>query len=330
MTTIDQLPDSLVDVAVIGGGAAGLNAALMLGRSRRSVVVLDTGAPRNAPADGIHGLLGNEGVAPTDYLARGREEVRSYGGLVVTAEVGAARPGAPAADGDLRFEVDLADGRRLTARRVLVATGVRDELPEIPGLAQHWGHGVIHCPYCHGWEVRDRSIGIIARGPASAHQALLFRQLADDLVYFTAGSALDAESRDRFAARGIRIVDGELAEVLAAGSGGVAGVRLADGEVVERSVLVVATTLHPRLQGLGDLALPLEDLPGGMGRRVPAGMGGTTSVPGVWAAGNIAEPMAQVGASAAGGAMAGAHLNAALALAEADAAVVASAGLSAA
>src|SRR5688500_16127330 len=168
---MDPLPDELVDAVVIGGGAAGLSGALMLARSRRSVVVVDSGTPRNAPAEGVHGLLGLDGTPPAELLRRGREEVGRYGGRVVTGEVASAAPAAPSADGDLRFTIALADGRSVLARRVLVATGLRDVLPDIPGLARHWGHGVVHCPYCHGWEVRDEPIAILAVGPASIHHA---------------------------------------------------------------------------------------------------------------------------------------------------------------
>ncbi|MFJ2630326.1 NAD(P)/FAD-dependent oxidoreductase, partial [Streptomyces sp. NPDC087532] len=163
----DALPEGTVDVVVIGGGAAGLNGALMLARSRRSVVVIDSGTPRNAPAEAVHGFIVLDGTPPPEILRRGREQVRQYGGRVVFGEVASTELAAPSTDGDLRFTIALADGRSVTARRVLVATGLRDVLPEVPGLAEHWGHGVVHCPYCHGWEVRDEPIGILATGPAS-------------------------------------------------------------------------------------------------------------------------------------------------------------------
>ncbi|MFR9722356.1 NAD(P)/FAD-dependent oxidoreductase [Streptomyces sp. MS19] len=310
-----------VDAVVIGGGAAGLNGALMLARSRRSVVVIDGGDPRNAPAEGVHGLLGLDGTPPAELYARGGEEVRRYGGRVVTGEVVRAAPAEPAPGGDPRFAVALADGTTLHARRLLVATGLRDVLPAVPGLAAHWGHGVVHCPYCHGWEVRDEPIGVLAVGPASVHHALLFRQLTDDLVYFTRGTDLDADTRARFAARGIRVVDTGVTEVATAEDGGIAGVRLADGRLVPRRVLAVATTLWARTEGIGDLGLPTRDLPGGMGRHFATGMAGTTDVPGVWVAGNATDPMAQVGAAAAAGALAGAHINADLAAADTDAAL---------
>ncbi|MEU6762324.1 NAD(P)/FAD-dependent oxidoreductase [Streptomyces sp. NPDC046853] len=317
----DQLPGETVDAVVIGGGAAGLNGALMLARSRRTVVVIDSGAPRNAPAEGVHGLLGLEGIPPGALLERGREEVRHYGGLVVTGEVIAAAPAAPSAEGDPRFTVTLTDGRSLTARRLLVATGLRDVLPDVRGLAGHWGHGVVHCPYCHGWEVRDEPIGVLAVGPASVHHALLFRQLTDDLVYFTRGTALDEDTRARFAARDIRVVDTPVAEVVAAEDGGIAGVRLSDGDLVPRRVLAVATTMQARTEGLDQLMLPMRDLPGGMGRHFATGTAGTTEVPGVWVAGNATDLSAQVGASAAAGALAGAHMNADLAAADTEAAL---------
>jgi thioredoxin reductase len=319
---MDTLPDGVVDAVVIGGGAAGLNGALMLARSRRSVVVVDSGTPRNAPAEGVHGLLGLDGTPPAELLRRGRDEVRRYGGRVVAGEVTSAAPAAPSADGDLRFTITLADGRSLRARRVLVATGLRDVLPDVPGLAPHWGHGVVHCPYCHGWEVRDEPIGILAVGPASIHHALLFRQLTDDLVYFARGTDLDEDARARFAARGIRVVDTPVAEI-ESDEHGITGVRLAGGQVVPRRVVAVATRMLARTDGLDGLRLPMEDLPGGMGRRFAAGMAGTTDVPGVWVAGNATDLAAQVGASAAAGALAGAHMNAALAAADTDAAVVA-------
>ena len=318
---IDTPPNGPVDVVVIGGGAAGLNGALMLARSRRSVVVIDGGTPRNAPAEAVHGLLGLDGTPPTELLATGREEVRRYGGVVITGEVTSATPMAPAPEGDPRFTVTLADGRTLISRRLLVATGLRDELPEVPGLAEHWGEGVVHCPYCHGWEVRDQPIGILATGPASVHHALLFRQLTEDLVYFTHESALDERTRARFTARGVRVVDTPVSGIVKDAEGDIAGVRLVDGAVVARRVLAVATTMRARTEGLEGLGLPMEDLPHGTGRRFASGMAGTTEVAGVWVAGNATDPTAQVGASAAAGALAGGHINAHLATADTEVAL---------
>jgi thioredoxin reductase len=294
----------------------------MLARSRRSVVVVDSGTPRNAPAEGVHGLLGHDGVPPAQLLRTGREEVRRYGGTVVAATVVSATPAAPSPEGDPRFTIALADGRVLHTRRVLVATGLRDRLPDVPGLAEHWGHGVVHCPYCHGWEVRDEPIGVLAVGPASIHHALLFRQLTDDLVYFTRGTDLDDDTRARFAARGIRVVDDPVVRIEST-DGAISGVRLAGGDVVARRVIAVATTMQARTEGLDGLGLPEQDLPHGMGHQFVTGPAGTTAVRGVWVAGNATDLTAQVGASAAAGALAGAHINADLATADTDAAVAA-------
>ncbi|WP_217177242.1 NAD(P)/FAD-dependent oxidoreductase [Streptomyces sp. AC495_CC817] len=316
----DALAEGTVDALVIGGGAAGLNGALILARSRRSVVVIDSGLPRNASAEAVHGLLALDGTPPPEILRRGREQVRQYGGRVVFGEVVSAEPAAPSADGDLRFTVTLADGRRTTARRVLVATGLKDVLPEVPGLAEHWGHSVVHCPYCHGWEVRDEPVGILATGPASIGHAYLFRQLTEGLTYFTHGTDLDEDSRARFAARGIRVVDTPVTEVVDDEDGALAGVRLADGQVVARRVLAVAPQMQARTQGLEGLGLPVRDLPN-MGRGFASGMAGSSEVPGVWVAGNVTDPVAQVGASAAAGALAGADINKMLAIADTDAAL---------
>lgn len=315
----DKLPDETVDAVVIGGGAAGLSGALTLSRSRRSVVVIDAGAPRNAPAAGVHGLLGLDGVPPAELLQTGREEVRRYGGLVAVGEVISAVPATPSATGDLRFAVTLADGATQRARRVLVATGLRDILPEVPGLARHWGHGVVHCPYCHGWEVQDEPIGVLAVGPASVHQALLFRQLTGDLIYFSGGTEPDAGTRSRFAACGIQVIDTPVDAIESTADGDIAGVRLSDGRLVARRVLAVATRMQARTEGLDGLRLPMQDLPGGMGRSVASGLAGQTEVPGVWVAGNATDSFAQVGASAAAGALAGAHINAHLITADTDA-----------
>ena len=139
------------DVAVIGGSAAGLAAALQLGRQRRSVIVVDAGEPRNAPAAHMYGYLSRDGLPPSELTAIGREEVRSYGGEVV-----AGRAGRVTRTDDGRFRVELVGGHSVVGRRVLAAIGLVDELPNIDGVAEHWGGDVIHCPFCHGFEVRDR------------------------------------------------------------------------------------------------------------------------------------------------------------------------------
>ncbi len=189
----------------------------------------------------MHGFIVLDGTPPTELLKRGREQVRQYGGRVVFGEVASAEPAAPPSTVICVSRSPWPMAARVTARRVLVATGLRDVLPNVPGLAEHWGHGVVHCPYCHGWEVRDEPIGVLATGPASIHHAMLFRQLTDDLIYFTQGTDLDDDTRARFAARDIRIIDTPIQEVVTSEDGGLAGVRLTDGTVVARRVLAVAT-----------------------------------------------------------------------------------------
>lgn len=297
------MTDQLKDVVVIGGGAAGLSGALMLGRARRSVVVIDAGSPRNAPADGVHGLLTRDGIPPGELLDHGRAEVRGYGGEVVTGEVTAA------ARDDAGFTVTL-DGRSVRARRLLVTTGLVDELPEVPGLRERWGRDVIHCPYCHGWEVRDQAIGVLGSGPMSVHQALLFRQLSADITYFThTAPPLTAEQSEQFAARGIRVADGAVAAVEIVDDR-LTGVRLVDGTVVGREVVTVGPRMVARAGFLATLGLQATEHPSGMGAHIPVDAMGRTEVSGVWAAGNVTDLAAQVGAAAAAGAFAAAQINA--------------------
>ncbi|GHJ43839.1 oxidoreductase [Catellatospora sp. TT07R-123] len=312
----DELAGSY-DVVVVGGGAAGLSGALMLGRSRRAVVVLDSGQPRNAPAEGVHGLLARDGMPPSQLLELGRAEVRGYGGHVVSGEVAALTH-----DGD-GFTVALADGRTVGARRLLVATGLVDELPPVPGLRERWGRDVVHCPYCHGWEVRDQAIGVLSGGPLSVHQALLFRQLSADVTFFAGTDELSAEHAGQLAARGIAVVPGEVAGVEVADDR-ITGVRLADGTVVARQALAVASRMVARADLLAALGLTAVPHPSGMGEQVPTtDPTGRTELPGVWAAGNLTDLSAQVGAAAAAGALAGAAINMDLIAEETRAAVAA-------
>ena len=305
------------DVVVVGGGAAGLSGALMLARARRSVVVVDAGEPRNAPAAGVHGLLGRDGMPPAELLERGRAEVRSYGGEIVRGEVDGVDQ-----DGD-RFAVRLAGGEIVHARRLLVTTGLVDELPGVPGLRERWGRDVVHCPYCHGWEVRDRAIGVLATGPMSVHQALLFRQWSADVVLFThRAGAPDPEQAEQLAARGIGVVSGEVA-ALEVADDRLAGVRLADGTVIAREVVAVAPRMVARSGLLAGLGLRAVEHPSGAGEHVPADPTGRTEVPGVWVAGNVTDLSAQVGTAAAAAAFAAAQINADLVLEETAAAVAA-------
>jgi thioredoxin reductase len=296
------------DVVVIGGGAAGLSGAVALARSRRTVLVVDAGQPRNAPADGVHNYLGREGAPPADLIATGRSELAGYGGEVVDGLVTTARR-----EDDGTFRVLLDGGREVSARRLLVTTGLVDELPDLPGLAERWGRDVLHCPYCHGWEVRDQAIGILATGPNAMHQALLFRQLSEDVVFFRhTGPVLAAEQVEQLTALGVRMVDSEVTGIEVTGDR-LTGVRLAGDDVVPRSVLVVAPRFTARSGVLAALGVPAVDQEMGgsvVGSAVPADPTGATAVPGVWVAGNVSDLSAQVVVSAAAGLRAGAMINA--------------------
>jgi thioredoxin reductase len=300
--------DQQYDVVIIGGGAAGLSGAVTLARSRRSVLVVDAGQPRNAPADGVHNYLGREGTPPGELLAIGRAELAGYGGEVIAGVVTAA--GREDDDG---FRVTLDDGREVSARRLLVATGLVDELPDLPGVAERWGRDVLHCPYCHGWEVRDQPIGILATGPTAVHQALLFRQLTDDVVFFRhTGPELPEEEAAQLAALGIRMVDGEVA-ALEVTDDRLTGVRLVSGEVIPRSAVVVAPRFTANADALASLGLDAteQEMRGHVvGSAVAADATGATAVPGVWVAGNVSDMSAQVVVSAAAGMRAGAMINA--------------------
>lgn len=306
------------DVVVIGGGAGGLSASLQLARARRSVVVIDAGEPRNAPAAGVHALLALDGIAPAELLERGRAEVLRYGG-----ELRAGRAVCVTREDDDRFRVELDDGGAVRGRRLIVASGIVDELPAVPGVREHWGGDVLHCPYCHGWEVRDRAIGILATGPMSVHQALLLRQWSEDIVYFprVAGTPSD-DQVEQLTARGIRIVPGEVA-ALESRDGRLAGVRMTDGTVVARQAVAVATVARPRADFLAGLGLVPVEHPSGMGQFLTSDATGRSEVDGVWLVGNLTDISAQVGAAAAGGALAGAHANADLVREETEAAVAA-------
>jgi thioredoxin reductase len=304
------------DVVVIGGGAAGLSGALTLARARRAVLVVDAGAPRNAPASGVHGLLALDGIPPAELLERGRADVRRYGGEVRRGEARRVEGVSGA------FDVTLADGTRVVARRLLVSSGLVDELPDVPGLRGRWGRDVVHCPYCHGWEVRDRAIGVLACGPRSVQQALLFRQWSADVTYFANTLGPAAEEREQLAARGIRIVDGEVRAVEVARDR-LVGLRLADGTVVEREVVAVAPRMKAATGFLAALGLSAAEFGPGIGEHVPADATGRAGLPGVWVAGNVTDLAAQVGAAAAAGAFAAAQINADLVAEETRLAVAA-------
>ena len=288
------------DAVVIGAGSAGLAAALTLTRARRRTLVLDTGEQRNRFAAHSHGVLGSDGEDPAALVTNGRAEVIRYGAVLLDGRATGAHQ-----DGD-RFTVTTSAGQDHTARCLVVATGVRDELPEVPGLAPQWGTGVVVCPYCDGWESRDQRIGVLGTGPRSVAQAQLVRQWSADIVLLTnTTTPLSEDDRAALSARGIAIRDGTVDEICASG-GTLTGVRV-DGEHLPLDR--VFTTPRPvphdevlRQLGARTAARPHGDLVVTTGR-------GATSVTGVWAAGNVVDPSLKVPTAAGDGMAAGAEAN---------------------
>jgi thioredoxin reductase len=282
------------DVVVVGGGAAGLSAALVLARARRRVAVVDAGAPRNLPAAQMHGFLSRDGMAPLELLAAGRAEATGYGGHVIQDRVLSVEPG---------FHLELGSGTPLKARRVLVATGLRDELPEIPGVRERFGQDVLHCPYCHGYEVRDQPLGVLGGSPDSAEYALLVRQWSPDLAFFPHTHPVTAEQREQLVARGIRIIEGAVAQVVVKDDR-LFGVGLDDGTIIPRAAVFVRPRFVPNSDLLSSLGCAVDE--NGWTIVDPTGR---TSVPGVWAAGNAINRFAQVITAASEGSFAAMALN---------------------
>jgi len=267
------------DVLIIGGGAAGLNAALVLARARRRVAVVDEGRPRNAPASHMHGFLSRDGIPPADVLALGRDEVLRYGGELISGAVTTLARG---------FRATLDDGTTLLARRVLVTTGLRDQIPDIPGLAERWGRDVLHCPYCHGYEVRDQALGVLGGDQGAVAHALLIRQWSNDVMLFTSSHPLTPEQQEALQARGVAVESRPIRR-MSVEADALRGVELEDGQVVPRSAVFVRPAFVPNdslLRGLGcesdEHGWTVHDA------------GGATSVAGLYVAGNASDPRAQV------------------------------------
>ncbi len=283
------------DVVVVGGGAAGLSAALVLGRARRRVAVIDAGEPRNAPAAHMQGFLSRDGMPPSDLLAVARAEILGYGVEIIDDRVLEITEG---------FTLSLAGGRAVTARRLLIATGAIDQLPDIPGARERWGRDFLHCPYCHGWEVRDQPIGVIGTGAGSVDYAHLLRQWSDDVMFFTHTYPVTDTEREVLDARGIQVVDGVI-ERLSVVNDRLDAVQLTDGGTIPRAALFI----RPALQGRDD------SLVGSLGFEVDqSGLAkvdatGRTTVSGVWAAGNASNPRAQVITAAGEGSAAAIDIN---------------------
>ncbi|WP_327313262.1 NAD(P)/FAD-dependent oxidoreductase [Streptomyces sp. NBC_01235] len=314
------------EVIVVGGGTAGLSAALVLGRARRRTLVVEAGEPRNAPAAHMHGYLSRDGMPPAEFLAAGRAEIARYGVELVHDRAVDVTKGED-------FAVRLAGGtpsgggRTVHARQLVVATGLKDELPPVAGLAERFGRDVLHCPYCHGWEVRDRAFGVLATTPMGVHQALIVTQWSKDVTLFlhtVAEEELTDEDRRRLGAAGVVVVPGEVAGLVVEDDR-LTGVRLAGGtssgggRAYDREVLFVAPRAVPQTDLLTRLGAEMSETPFGTYPVVDGR--GLTTVPGLWAAGNASGFAEQVVNAASRGYRAGAAINGELLMADLDMAV---------
>src|SRR3954468_23825560 len=298
------------DCLVGGAGPPGLNAALVLGRARRRVLVLDNGAPRNYATHEMHGVLGHDGLNPAELRGRGRAELAQYGVDVVAADV----HDAEVLDGGVRLT--SADSAEVT-RTVILATGMLDEVPDIPGFADVWGTSAHTCPYCDGFEHRDERLAILAAGARGEHLAILLRQWSDDVSLISNGPhGLDADQLARLQALGIPIIETPVVALDSDEGDRLRRVRLDDGEALDRDALFfyvgwqlrndVARTLGCRLHEDGSIAVDASQ---------------ATTVDRVYAAGNCADPRALVPAAAGAGATAAVAMNARLSMENADHAV---------
>lgn len=287
----------MLDVIVVGGSFAGLSAAMQLARARRTVLVVDAGLPRNRFADASHGFLGQDGKAPARIIREAACQVAAYPTVeIVQGEVLDAQA---APDG---FSVTLAGGRRAQARRLILATGVADILPDLPGLEERWGASVLHCPYCHGYEHRDRPLGVLAGHPMSAHQAALIPDWGPTTLFTQGLFEPDDEQRALLDARGVTIERSPVVALMG-DAPDLAAVQLADGRVVPLNALFVAPAQRmasPLAQALG---CAFDEGP--LGPIIRADAWKATTVPGVFAAGDAARPMQNATLASADGVLAG-------------------------
>lgn len=289
------------DVVIVGGSFAGLTAAMHLVRARRRVTILDTDTPRNRYAAAAHNVLGFDGASPFEIRAKGLANVLAYPtARHVTAEAVSLEGEA----GD--FRVRTTDGTEYPARRVLLSYGVRDQFPAIPGFAECWGRTVIHCPYCHGYEVADGRMGLLYSSPASLHGTVLLKEWAGELTLLSNGLDIPDGEEAKVEARGVRVREGVISEIVHE-SGQVRAVRFADGSELALDAILA----HPQL-------LPSAQLHAQIGAETVATVLGPylrideefqTSVPGVYAAGDLAGPRHSVNGALYGGMMAGVGLH---------------------
>lgn len=291
------------DVIIVGGAFAGLAAATYLGRARRDVLVIDKGEPRNRFAGASHGFLGSDGANPADILAKAREQLATYSTVrLVSGEAASAR----LIEGGFSFT--LSSGETLTSRLAILAFGLRDNLAPIPGLHERWGKSVLHCPYCHGYEFSDRRLGVLWRTPMSVHQAALVAEWGPTTLYMN-GAGLDPDSAAMLEKRGVRVEPARVRSLLGEGTS-LQAIELDDGRQSPLEALYVApksTLSSPIAVELGAL---IEDGP--LGPILKTDAEKRTTVPGLYAAGDIAHAPHSVSFAVADGVMAGTSAHRAL------------------
>lgn len=293
------MPSTLYDVIVIGGSYAGLSAALALARARKRVLVIDAGQRRNRFAHAAHNLIGQDGRPPELIVRDARADVAAYPTATFIDDTVVS-----AAPSDAGFTVTLSDGSTLHAARLVLAIGVEDDLPNLPGLREAWGNGVYHCPYCHGYEVAGQRLGVLAFSTTVSHLANLIPDWGPTTLLTNGAISLTASERDAFAALGVAVEDEVVTEVIN-GPGGIEGVRLADGHVIALDALFTGVPTHPASPLATQLGCEMEDTP--LGPIIRVDMTGQTSVPGVYAAGDAAQYNKSLSGAIASGMLAGAR-----------------------
>ena len=281
------------DVVIVGGGAAGSSAALVLGRARAGVLLLDAGRPSNAPSTGIGGLLGNDGTPPAHFYKHAADELAAYPTVARrTASVTAIH-----SNGSPRWHLELDDGEAIESDRVLLATGMHYAMPDLEGIRPRWGASVFHCPFCHGWEHRDQPLAVLGRAPMTVERTLLLRRWTHDLSLITGGATLTDAERQQLDRAGVRVIEGEIARLRGEGSQ-LDTILLTDGTSIGVTGLLVPAP-HQRRDASLVGGLGLDTTP--TGHVVIDGLG-RTSVPGIWAAGDLTSPLANVARAVAEGA----------------------------
>jgi thioredoxin reductase len=285
------------DALIVGGSFAGLSAAMQLARGRRNVCIIDGGKPRNRFAEHSHGFFGQDGMPPLDMIEHGRRGVLAYPNVKFIQGLAKTVRGTNDA-----FTLELSDGQRVEGRKLVLAYGIVDELPEIPGIKERWGKTVLHCPYCHGYEFGGRPLGVLSIGAMSLHQAQLIPEWGPTTLFLNGQEEPDVELAVKLRTRGVTI---ERAGVL--GVEGEATVKLADGRAVELAGLYIGPRNHFASDLHEQLGCALDDAP--LGKVIKAGDRRETSVAGVFAAGDLARIFSNATMASADGVMAGAGVH---------------------